>query len=220
MTDAEPRYIAPICLYPHTAYRTANGVTALFEKYQLQRHDHLIVIADQLFALDNLVTGRYCSAKTVFVKARTEAEQIFNLVRRVSHKMKAHERGRIVYWDEIAKTPHFEEFAMRMRAEFLADEFLSSALEDFVERRVERFGLGASPKDESDHEREYLLSEVCMSVYCTEVLGYWTEIWEQPPPPNLPDPLKLLYEHRPDLLAKVTGHPANRILEFLFDADR
>ena len=46
--------------------------------------------------------------KEIEAKARKEAEPIFNLVRRVSHKIKAHERGRIVYWDEIAMTPQFD----------------------------------------------------------------------------------------------------------------
>jgi hypothetical protein len=67
---------------------------------------------------------------------------------------------------------------------------------------------------ERHYEREYLLSEVCMSVFCTELLGYWVEIWEAA---DIPDPLKLLYEHRAHLVAKVTGHPANGVLTFLFD---
>jgi tRNA-dependent cyclodipeptide synthase len=220
MSTAELKYFAPICLYPHTAYRSSEGLVALFEKYQLQDHEYLIVIADRLLALDNLVTGRYYSKKAVFSKARKEAEQIYNLVTRVSRKAKAHERGRIVYWDDVAETPHFEEFAQRLRAEFLQDELMASALEGFVNRRVERFGLGGSPREERNHEREYLLSEVCMSVFCTEVLGFWTEIWEKPPSRSLPDPLRLLYANRPNLLAKATGHAANRVVEFLFDGDR
>jgi hypothetical protein len=173
-------YFVPICLYPHTAYRTNKGVVALFEKYQLQSHDYLIVIADRLFALDNLVTGRYWSADSLFIKARREATQIFNLVRRNSYKFGAQSHGRIVYWDEIAETPQFREFAKRLRDEFLAEKLLSTALEDFVNRRAERFGLGSSPERDRSYEREYLLSEVCMSTFCTEVLGYRVEVWERP----------------------------------------
>jgi hypothetical protein len=190
----------------------------LFEKYELQCHDHLIVIADRLFALDNLVTGRYWSTKTVFGKARREATQIFNLVRRISHKFGAQDCGRIAYWDEIAGTEQFAEFAKRMRDGFMAEKLLSETLEEFVTRRIARFGLGGSPDRERNHEREYLLSEVCMSVFCTEVLGYRVEIWERPPAPNLPDPLKLLYDNCPDLIGSVTGHPASRLVEYLYDA--
>lgn len=56
-----------------------------------------------------------------------------------------------------------------------------------------------------------------MSVSCTEVLGYRVEIWERPPAPDVPDPLKLLYNNRPDLIVSMTGHPATRVLEFLYD---
>jgi len=54
-----------------------------------------------------------------------------------------------------------------------------------------------------------------MSVYCTEVLGYWMEVWERPPAPDVPDPLKLLYADRRALIEHVTGRSARRVLDFL-----
>jgi hypothetical protein len=214
MTD---RYFVPICLYPHTAYRTHDGVEYLFEKYELQQHDYMIVIADRLLALDRLVTGRYWSVDTVYVKAKQEAGQIHNLIAKVSHRAEAHERGSIAYWDEIVSHWRFEEFSIRMRDEVLADQLLRTALDEFVSRRVSRFGLGSNLQREREFEREYLLGEVCMSVFCTEVLGYCIEVWERPPAPDLPDPLKLLYDSRPEVVARATGHPPRRVLRFLYD---
>jgi hypothetical protein len=78
--------------------------------------------------------------------------------------------------------------------------------------------LGAVPDREHDHEREYILSEICMSVFCTEVLEFWTEVWERPPAFNLPDPLKLLYGVRSELVARLTGHAILRVLDFLYPA--
>jgi hypothetical protein len=213
--DMRPRYFVPVCLYPHTKYRTTEGVAALFQKFQLYRHDYLIVIADRLLALDNLVSGRYWSYDSVYEKARRDAKQIFNLIKRVSYKFKAQDCGRIVYWDDIGEMPQFKEFANRMREGFLADQLLSATLEEFVTCRVNRFGLGSSPERELDYEREYLLSEVCMSVFCTEVLGYWQEIWERPPTPDAPDPIKLLYEDRPEAVVRTTSEPTRRVLRFL-----
>jgi hypothetical protein len=92
---------------------------------------------------------------------------------------------------------------------------LATTIEKFASRRVERFGLGAAPRRELGHEREYLLSEICMSAYCTEMLGYWMEVWERPPAPDVPDPLKLLYADRRDLIEHVTGRSARRVLDFL-----
>ena len=211
------RYFVPVCLYPHTKYRTASGVTSLFEKYRLVSCEYLIVVADQLLVLDRLVTGRYFTINSAIAKARQEAKQVASLIRRVAQKSRASGFGRVVFWDEIAETSEFSEFGLRLRDAVLKDELLSRAIQEFVERRVGRFGLGSNPDQEREHEREYLLSEVCMSVYCTEVLGFCQEIWERPPAPEIPDPLKLLYQFRPNLVTGVTQRPIARMLYFLFE---
>jgi hypothetical protein len=213
----EAKYFVPICLYPHTKYRTAGGITTLFQKYRFDSSEYLIVIADWLLALDNLVTGRYWSYESVFAKARRDAKPVYELIKRVSGKAKAQNRGKIVYWDDIASTGDFKELSRRMRDQFRTEELLSSALEEFISLRVGRFGLGSSPEKEREYEREYLLSEVCMSVFCTEVLGYCEEIWERSPAPNVPDPIKLLYSDRPDAVVRATGRPIRRVLSFLYE---
>ena len=149
------------------------------------------------------------------IAARREVEQIAKLIKRISHKSEAQARGRIVFWDEIAETAEFVAFASRLQKEVLADDMLAETIEKFVCGRVDRFGLGAAPDRERDYEREYLLSEVCMSVYCTEMLRYSTEVWERPPARDVPDPLNLLYDERKELIERVIGRPATRVLGFL-----
>jgi hypothetical protein len=216
MTSAA-RYFVPICLYPHTKYRTRDGVTTLFDKYDFRSHDYLVVIADRLLALDRLVKGRYWTVDTAFEKARRDAQQVFNLIRRSSYQCGAQHRGKVVYWDEIAGKVEFGEFSERLRREFLAEKMLAAALEDFIDRRVERLGLGSNRERERHYEREYLLSEVCMSVFCTEILGFWVEIWERQPAPEIPDPLRLLYCNCPELVVRATGRSVSRALKFLFE---
>lgn len=211
------RYFVPVCLYAHTKYRSAAGVTALFEKYRLASCEHLIVVADRLLVLDRLVTGRYFTINSATAKARREADQIARLIRRVAQQQKAIAVGRVVFWDEIAETPRFAEFAGNLRGTILSDELLSKAISEFVHQRVDRFGLGHDPDREREYEREYLLSEVCMSVYCTEILNFQNEVWERPPAPEIPDPLKVLYQCRPHLVSRVTGRSIARRLHFLFD---
>lgn len=213
------RYFVPVCLYPHTKYRTNSGATFLFEKYQLRSHRYLIVIADRLLVLDRLVTGRFWTVSSAIQKARREASQIATLIRRASLKARAQTNGRIVFWDQIAETEQFSAFAQSLRDSVLTDPLLSRAIEEFVERRMSRFGAGNSPGRERDYEREYLLSEVCMSVFCTEVLGFWMEVWERPPSIEMPDPLKLLYDNRPHLVERATGHSVTRVLRFLYCND-
>jgi tRNA-dependent cyclodipeptide synthase len=210
------RYFVPVCLYPHTKYRTAEGVAALFEKYLLSSREYLVIVADRLLVLDRLVTGRYFTVNSAISKARSEAKQVVSLIRRIAQKTGADTIGRIVYWDDVAETAEFFEFASRLRQAVLADDFLAQAIEDFIDRRVKRFGAGSDPDREREYERDYLLSEVCMSVYCTEVLGFCNEVWERPPPPDIPDPLRLLYQHRPELVTRITTRPAVRTLHFLY----
>ena len=215
--SAVPRYFIPVCLYPHTKYRTTAGVTALFEKYRLRSHDHLIVIADRLLVLDRLVTGRYWSVNSATIKARNEAELVARLINNTAHKCGAHARGKIVFWDDIANTTAYGQFASRLRDQVLANRILSEAIDGFVDRRVSRFGLGSAPEQERRYEQEYLVSEICMSVYCTEMLEFRTEVWERPPAPDVPDPLKLLYRECPSVVESVTGRPAARTLELLYE---
>ena len=41
----EPRkkFFVPVCLYPHTKYRTRDGLEALFEKYSFAENQHVMV---------------------------------------------------------------------------------------------------------------------------------------------------------------------------------
>jgi tRNA-dependent cyclodipeptide synthase len=213
---SEPRYFIPVCLYPHTKYRTAAGVRTLFDKYALRDHDHLIVVADRLLVLDRLVTGRYWTVSSAVNKAKHEAKQILSLISRVSKGAGAQARGTVVCWDEIAETAQYSDFAQRLQHAILSDQLLTETIQAFVERRVGRYGLGASPEREQGYELEYLLSEVSMSVFCTEMLGFPDEVWERPPPADVPDPLKWLYGKRHELVTRLTGRPATRVLTFLF----
>lgn len=210
------RYFIPVCLYPHTKYRTAAGVKALFEKYRLRDHDHLMVVADRLLVLDRLVTGRYWTVPLAISKAAQEAKQVLSLINRISIKAGARTRGTIVCWNEIAETARYAEFSQRLQKAVLSDRMLAESIHEFVERRVSRFGPGSSPERERGYEKEYILSEVAMSVFCSEILGFSNEVWERPPQANTPDPLKLIYSQRRELIARLTGHAASRVLTFLF----
>jgi hypothetical protein len=212
------RYYVPVCLYPHTTYRTKAGATLLFDKYLVDSEQYLIVIADRLHALDRLVTGRYWSYDSVLIKARREAGEVSSLFERIAKRADAARHGKIAYWDDIAAGEAFKRFNKGLRAELSSNAAFVSSLEAFVKLRVDRFGLGSDHDKEAEFEREYLLSEVSMSMFCTEVLGFSDEIWEKPVSPGVPDPLGLIYSDHRDLVARTTGRPATRTLRFLHEA--
>lgn len=213
-----PRYFIPVCLYPHTKYRTRQGILDLIAKYRLAECDHLFVVADHLLALDKIVTGRFWNEKTVFEKARRESKDVFRLIKKTSDKEKTRDHCRLAYWDDIAATGPFTAFRSRLVAACRANAAFMEVVDCFVQERVERFGMGVNRERESEAEFDYILGEISMSIYCTEVLCYWNEIWEQPPEVPTVDPLRILYEDFADIVKTTCGHPrTRRRLSFLYD---
>ena len=211
------KYYVPVCLYPHTRYRTRAGLNDLFEKYSLSENPCLIVVADRLLALDRLVTGRYWQPANIVNTARRDAEQVFRLIRRTAASHGAGESCRICYWDDVADDPDYIDFSRRLQAAICANPGMSEQIDRFVGNRIDRFGDKANPERAAEAEREYLLSEVTMSVFGTERLGYAVEIWERPPAPDIPDPLKILYGQHLSLVADAIEGPPKRKLDFLYE---
>lgn len=217
--QSDEMFYVPVCLYPHTKYRTRAGLNDLFEKFSLSEKPCLIVVADRLLALDRLVTGRYWQPTTVVEKARRDAEQVFKLIRHTAAAFNAQENCRICYWEDIASDQTYKEFSEKLQAAITSNAEMRGQIEAFVSTRIERFGDKANPERAADAEREYLFSEVTMSVFATEILGYTAEVWERPQAPEIADPLKVLYDQHISLVAEATGKPAVRQLGFLYEDD-
>ena len=215
--QSSSKYYVPVCLYPHTKYRTRAGLDDLFEKYSLSENPCLIVVADRLLALDRLVTGRYWQPANVVKTARRDAEQVFRLIRRTAAAHGTGEACRICYWDDVADDQGYIGFAAQLQAAINADPGMSEQIDRFVSNRTDRFGDKANPERAAEAEREYLLSEVTMSVFSTEMLGYAVEVWERQPAADIPDPLKFLYEQHVALVTGTTEKPAVRRLDFLYE---
>jgi hypothetical protein len=194
-------------------------VRDLFRRFSLAENRCLIVVADRLLALDRLVTGRYWNPENVFERARRDAGQVLRLIENTARSYKAEEKIKIVFWDEVAKLPeyvsHYERLieGLREYPEFLGE------IDAFVETRLDRFGAKADPNIAREAEREYVLSEVAMSTFCTERLEYSTEVWERRSP-IATDPLAVLYSTHGGLLRKVINANPVRRLEYLYDDAR
>ncbi len=214
-----PRYFIPVCLYPHTRYRTRQGIRDLIAKYRLAEFDHLIVVADHLLALDNIVTGRFWNQNTVFEKARRESKDVFRLIKKTSGKENARGHCRLAYWDDIAATDPFAAFRSRLVEGCRANAAFMAVVDRFIDERVERFGMGANRNRERHAEFQYIIGELSMSIYGTEILSYWNEIWERPLAADAADPLGILYKDYPDIVMRACGRPrTKRRLSFLFDS--
>ncbi len=213
------RYFVPVCLYPHTRYRTREGLTDLIEQFALDRCEHMIVVADFLLALDNLVTGRFWNPEMVFDKAHRQGTEIFRLIRRTARRQNSEDRMSLNYWDDVSVTEDFKAFSSRLTSACLACESFGATVDRFVRSRIDRYAQGEAGERQYNAETRYILGEISMSVYCTEILGYRSEIWEKPLAPDAPDPLGILYSRHPEIVLSVSGKERlDRRLEFLYPA--
>lgn len=205
-----------MCMYPHTKYRTNKGLLFLFEKFSLYSSEYIIVVADRLNALDNLLTGKYVRKNNVFLKSRAEAEQFMKQAKKISKQSGAISSGQFYYWDELASQPEYLDFYELLKEEIFANKSMTNVIQKFINNRVERYGLGLSKADEEKYELDYILGEISMSVYCTEILRFNTEIWEKPISADMPDPLSVLYSENLDIIRKIARAEPSRKLEYLF----
>ena len=212
------RYFVPVCLYPHTKYRTRDGLRDLFVKYELAVNSYMIVVADRLLALDRLMTGRFWKENSVFDKARREGRDVFRLIGRVAKEQESAQNGEVLYWDDLAGSERFTRFRDSMVRTCRENLGFLHTVEAFARQRTDRFAMGARPEKELKWELEYIFGEITMSVYCTEILGFNNEVWERPPRGLKIDPLNLLYAEFPSILESVCGNGTrSRVLNFLYD---
>jgi hypothetical protein len=206
-------FYVPVYLFSYSLYRTRRGPADLFKAFALHENNHLVVIADRLLGLDRLITGGDRSVEQMLHRARREAELVFGQFEHVARVFRAQDKGMIAYWDDIADRPDYIAFARNMRALAMGNGDVWAALQRFAQQRVAAHGAGVHPDRELTLEMDYLLSEICMSVFCTELLGYRCEVRERPLQPGIPDPVHLLYTHHRPLIAQATGRfPMRRML--------
>jgi len=212
-----PRYFVPVCLYPHTRYRTREGLIDLIDRFALASSEHMIVVADFLLALDNLVTGRFWNADLVFDKAHRQGTQILQLIRKTSRKHGSEDKMSLNYWDGVAEGQDFKAFSARLVAGCQACPSFKASIDEFVHARIDRFCREGAGERQYNAETDYILGEISMSVYCTEMLGYYTEVWEKPLEPGAPDPLGILYSRHPEIVREACEkEELDRTLEFLY----
>lgn len=212
-----PRYFVPVCLYPHTRYRTREGVTQLIRRFALDRREHLVVVADVLLAFDNLVTGRFWNPEMVFPKASRQGEEILRLIRKTARRQRSDGTMSLNRWNDLAQTSDFRDFSERIVSLCEASEPFRAVVDRFVRARIERFVRGDTGDRQYDAEKHYIFGEISMSVYCTEILDYRIEVWERPLQPAASDPLGVLYARHPEIVREACGKAKlDRRLKFLY----
>jgi hypothetical protein len=121
----------------------------------------------------------------------------------------------IAKWRDIAGQDNYMGLLQRLSSVVEEDKDLAAVVDQFVVQHVRKF-CWRSDEQAAKWEKRYLLEEITMSIYVTEMLGYPRELWESPPNPQFADPIGYLYESRPELVQMLVGkRTLSRKLEIL-----
>lgn len=195
----EPRYFIPIRTNAQTAYRTRPEVLSLVNAHGFWDRETLIVVGHDPQA------WQAAAAASTAQAAPCDRGDLTRLLWSVAGRREAHGRSQMLSWRALSESDGFRAFRERLFRAFLqCPDFLelfgrlsraraepaASALATGPKRHLGTPGLG---------------DELAVSIYCTEVLGYWHEIWERPPEPGALDPLAALYADHPEVVARACG---------------
>lgn len=213
--DRTPAIFIPICLYAKTFYRRKEGMKYIFSKYIGQSEASLILICDELHAYNLIIRGNCSSIDEAFKKAKGQGENLRGMILNVHKQFTDVENIRIAIWHDIAGENKYIELLKNLKKILEQDKDLRDVVDEFVTLHVRKFRWKID-KEAVKWEERYLLGEITMSIYVTEILGYPRELWETAPNLNFPDPIGYLYESRPELIQMLVGNKTlNRRLEIL-----
>jgi len=199
-----PSIFIPICLYSKTFYRKKENMKYLFSKYIQTSEATLIVICDDLHAYNLIIRGNCSTIDEAFKKAKKQGENLLNMILNIQKQFTEVEDLRITMWTEIASQNKYTELLQNLKNILEQDKELEAVINEFVTLHIRKFRWSVH-KDAAKWEERYLLQEIIMSIYVTEILGYSRELWENAPDPNSPDPIGYLYQNRPELVQRLVG---------------
>ena len=189
---------APICLYTNSLFKTRDKATQFIDKYIVSTSNALVLVCDTLHAYSLMVRHSY-DCKKAKRKAQRQGESQHQMMSKLLRNVPNRKAIRLCRWDEIASDAGYTEVMERIESALTRDDEFRGIIAGFCAAHVRRLSYGRTGPI-AEWERRYVLSEIAMSVYVTEILGYWHEVWENVPGPELVDPLTYLYDSRRSLV--------------------
>lgn len=178
----------------------------VFSQYVKSAAASTILICDDLHALNQLMVLRYKDEESALRSARLQGDrmrkQVINSLRRIG--IDTDTDIRVLTWQQATNTKAFASLFKNIARMVESDDETRQMLESFVSRHNAILRRSLHENAET-LERDYILNEIAMSIFMTEIEGYPAELWEAAPDPGLPDPLRFLYSHKASYLKQLTG---------------
>lgn len=174
----------------------------MYSNYISQFDRTLIVIADDLRAYNLIIKNEETSIDEALVKARQKGDEILNLV---SKTIGIADNPNIVIkkWKDIMEIEDFLKIKNVVNTTINSHEEVKAVVHDFILFNLRKFDVEADLESRY-YENQYIVEEIAMSIYATEILDYSTELWEKSPVDS-PDPIKFLYDNSTDIVKHITN---------------
>lgn len=208
----------PVCLY-------SNGFFLVKENLRFFLHvfsdcsELLFVIVDKLYGNNLLIKEKVQDEEQARKAYKERGEHIFLHVKNTiqdyveSHLVQT--KYQIYRWNDIADRQEYIKLLNRILSVFNSNMNLKYYSDMFIIHNLTKMTDRITQK-KMELEREYLFSEIAMSIYLTEILGYENELWEKPLSEYLPDPLDILYnEEKESLTYILTNKHSIRVQQYL-----
>lgn len=195
----------PICLYNNGFF--LKGENLRFFLYIFSDYDEIMfVIVDRLYGNNLLIKNKVHNLEEAITSYNKRGGDIYSFTNKIVNEYmatyKLPPRIQIVRWDNIASDELYISLKKDIELKFADNLFLSHYSNMFIVNNLKKM-TSLITDDKFRLEYDYLFSEIAMSIYMTEFLGYTNEVWEKPQDLTLPDPINVLYSNEKETLYSI-----------------
>ena len=205
----------PIGLHPRASFYGRDSIERLYGETLSRAEASLVLLADDLLAYHEILSGGARGVEAAFAKARRRSADILRHSERARRRHPEVRNNILCTWSELAGHKGFRQVHRRLRQCLRAEADVAEVFGDAARERADERGWKLTEETDCWAER-YLMEETAMSLYVAEGLGYWKEIREASSGSEAVDPLSFLYGDRRDQIRWLAGRPrVRRRVEFL-----
>lgn len=194
----------PVCLYSQSAYRRKDNIDQLLTLIAQRDEGAFILIADFVHVFFLLLTSKSDTFEEAMDKAKQDGANVHRMIENRLSRLGGEIDVLLSYWSDVSACKDYLSLKERVVNAAIVDEKFANVVKVYGEKSLEKLRIRKTEKH-SGYERNYLLNEVAMSLYVSEVMGYPIEIWENKPLSYVSDPITYLYTENRNLLKTLAG---------------
>lgn len=163
-----------------------------------------VVICDGLFAYNLFSKFPERGWDDAVVRAKQRGENLHKMVAGVLRREGCIRKAILVDWADVADRVDFRRFRDKITDLVRENPLARRICDNFVSKHARAAGSVRQDFFE-ENEWNYLLNEISISIFVTEKLGYFMEVWEPISDTNAFDPIATLYSEIEGEILEILG---------------